>query len=131
MIGITFGTFDLLHPGHVRLLRRAAALCDILVVGVSTDELNFRKKQVYPFYNTETRMEMIEAIKGVSCVFKEESMQMKREYIEKYKADVLIMGDDWKGKFDDLGVETIYLPRTQGISTTDIKIGGVDAQFRS
>ena len=130
-IGITFGTFDMLHIGHIRLIERALMYCDKLIVGVSTDELNFNKKGRKPYFNVETRMEIIKNIKGVSEVFKEESLEKKKQYIEETGAEILIMGDDWKGKFDNLGIETLYLSRTKGISTTDIKTGTVQNYFKN
>lgn len=130
-IAITFGTFDMLHAGHIRLLLRASSYCDELVVGVSSDEFNFKKKGIKPYFNTETRMEMVKAIKGVTSVFKEESMEKKIQYIRESGAELLIMGDDWKGKFDDLGIDTLYLPRTEGISTTAIKSGNVTSDFKN
>ncbi len=120
---ITFGTFDLLHIGHIRIIQRAAAQGNYLVVGVSSDSLNFKKKQCYPAYLEEDRVNIIKAIKGVDEVFLEESLEKKEDYIKQYKADALVMGDDWKGKFDHLSefCEVIYLPRTPAISTTYIK----------
>lgn len=118
--GITFGTFDVFHYGHLRILERSKEICDYLIVGVSSDELNISKKDRAPYYSFEERMRIIGSLKVVDEVFKEESLELKGEYIKKYNADVLIMGDDWSGKFDcfrDL-CEVIYLPRTPGISTT-------------
>lgn len=119
---ITFGTFDLLHVGHVRMLKRAAALGNYLCVGVSSDALNVSKKQRSPVYSESDRMEIIANIKGVDKVFLEESLEMKIEYIKSCQADILVMGDDWKGKFDfaQSVCEVRYLPRTEGISTTEL-----------
>ncbi len=120
---ITFGTYDLLHIGHINILRRAKELGDYLIVGVSSDTLNFSKKNIYPVYNQEERAEIIKAVRYVDEVFFEDSLELKREYVKKFKADVLVMGNDWEGKFDfcnDL-CEVVYLPRTENISTTDIK----------
>ena len=118
---ITFGTFDLLHIGHVNILNRSGKHGDKLVVGVSSDALNYKKKQKYPIYSENDRMNIIKNLKGVEQVFLEESLELKRDYILKYKADILVMGDDWEGKFDHLNdiCEVIYLPRTKEISTTE------------
>src|SRR5512147_2618174 len=102
MTVITFGTFDLLHVGHVRLLERARSFGSRLVVGVSTDALNFAKKGKAPVYTEEHRLEIIRALKSVSDVFLEESLELKRHYVIEHRADVLVMGDDWRGKFDAL-----------------------------
>ncbi|UHS55874.1 adenylyltransferase/cytidyltransferase family protein [Agrobacterium vaccinii] len=117
---ITFGTFDVLHIGHIRILQRARALGDYLVVGVSTDALNYSKKQKSPIYNENERLEIISAIIGVDEVFLEHSLELKEQYIIEHAADVLVMGDDWAGRFDYLNhiCEVVYLPRTDGISTT-------------
>ena len=122
-IGITFGTYDLFHIGHLNIIKRAKELCDYLVIGVSSDELNFSKKQVYPIFKLQDRKNIVKSLKYTDEVFTEESLEKKREYILKYKADVLIMGDDWEGKFDFLNdiCTVIYLPRTKNISTTLIK----------
>ena len=123
-IGITFGTFDVFHYGHLRILERSKELCDKLIVGVSSDELNFSKKGKFPIYNYEERSKIIAALKVVDEVFKEESLELKAEYIKKFNASVLIMGDDWVGKFDWVkeycNVDVIYLPRTPSVSTTAI-----------
>ena len=117
---ITFGTFDVFHVGHLRVIERAAALGDRLVVGVSADALNERKKGRPPVFSQSERMQIIAALKPVDVVFIEESLEQKREYILEHGADVLVMGDDWAGKFDDLKdiCEVVYLPRTPAISTT-------------
>lgn len=119
---ITFGTFDVLHVGHIRILQRARALGDYLIVGVSSDALNFSKKQRYPVYPESERIEIIKSIAGVNEVFREDSLELKGEYIKKYQADVLVMGDDWVGRFDEFKTlcDVIYLPRTEGISTTQL-----------
>ena len=121
MIVLTFGTFDLYHIGHKRILERAAEYGE-LIVGISSDELNYSKKKKYPVYTYEERKEIIQSVKFVSKTFKEESLEKKREYILEHKADVLVMGDDWKGKFDYLSdiCKVMYLPRTESISTTSI-----------
>ena len=119
---ITFGTFDLFHYGHLRLLKRAKELGDHLIVGVSTDELNFKKKGRYPVYTQEERRAIVAAIRYVDETFYEESLEKKREYCLTFRADILVMGDDWKGKFDDLSdiCRVVYLPRTPSVSTTAI-----------
>jgi glycerol-3-phosphate cytidylyltransferase len=120
-IGITFGTYDLLHVGHVRIFQRAKNLCENLIVGVSSDSLNFKKKSTFPIYNENDRMEIVRSISYVDDVFLEESLEEKIEYIKKYNADVLFMGDDWKGKFDFCNelCEVVYLSRTKNISTSE------------
>jgi glycerol-3-phosphate cytidylyltransferase len=117
---LTFGTFDLFHVGHLKLLQRAKQYGDVLIVGVSSDALNMYKKKRLPIYNQHARMEIVRNLKMVDQVFVEESLKLKRDYIEQYKADVLIMGDDWKGKFDEFNdvCRVIYLDRTPSISTT-------------
>lgn len=117
---ITFGTFDLLHIGHVRILHRSRALGDRLIVGVSSDALNILKKNKPPVYSQTERMEIISSIDGVDEVFLEESLEQKRYYVQHYNGDVLAMGDDWVGRFDYLKdiCKVIYLPRTPIISTT-------------
>jgi glycerol-3-phosphate cytidylyltransferase len=119
---ITFGTFDLLHIGHINMLKRCKSYGDKLIVGVSSDKLNFSKKNRYPIYNEENRLEIINSIKYVDEVFLEESLELKEHYISKYNADIFIIGDDWKGKFDDMNsvCKVKYLERTKDISTTDI-----------
>lgn len=119
---ITFGTFDVFHIGHVNILERAKELGNHLIVGVSTDGLNFSKKARYPIYNQNSRAQIVNAIHCVDEVFFEESLERKREYILNYKADILVMGDDWKGKFDEFSdiCKVIYLPRTADVSTTEI-----------
>jgi len=120
---ITFGTFDLLHIGHVKIIQRAAALGDELIVGVSSDALNFSKKARKPVYTEVDRMDIVRALKSVDQVFLEVSLELKREYISQFKADVLAMGSDWEGKFDfckDL-CDVVYLPRTENISTSTTK----------
>ena len=119
---ITFGTYDLLHVGHIRLLSRARELGDRLVVGVSSDQLNFSKKNKYPEFSQQERMEIISMIKGVDQVFLEESLELKASYLKEYEADILVMGDDWEGKFDHISslCQVVYLPRTPSVSTTAI-----------
>ncbi len=119
---ITYGTYDLLHVGHINLLRRAKELGDYLIVGLSTDEFNAGKhKEAYHCY--EDRKVILEAIKYVDEVIPETCWEQKIDDVVKHQADIFVMGDDWKGKFDFLKdyCEVIYLPRTAGISTTKIK----------
>jgi glycerol-3-phosphate cytidylyltransferase len=119
---ITFGTFDVFHVGHVRMLNRSAELGDRLVVGVSSDNLNFSKKGRNPVFSQEERLEIVANVKTVDEVFIEESLEQKREYVLAHKADILVMGDDWQGKFDYLNdiCRVVYLPRTPSVSTTAI-----------
>lgn len=123
-IVITFGTFDLFHIGHLNILKRAKSLGDRLVVGVSSDDLNFRKKNSLPIFSQVDRMEIIRHISYVDQVFLEESLEAKRDYILEYKASVLVMGEDWTGRFDFVSdiCEVKYLPRTPNISTTEIRL---------
>jgi len=119
---LTFGTFDLFHIGHLQILKRAKALGSYLIVGISTDALNYSKKHRNPICNQTHRKEIIQELKCVDEVFFEESLELKRQYIIETKADVLVMGDDWKGRFDEFNdiCEVIYLPRTPSISTTEL-----------
>ena len=119
---ITFGTFDVPHVGHIRILQRAKALGDHLTVGISTDILNFSKKQKNTVYSQFDRMEIVKSIGFVDDVFFEHSLELKGEYIKKFNADILVMGDDWAGRFDEFKslCDIVYLPRTEGISTTEI-----------
>jgi glycerol-3-phosphate cytidylyltransferase len=119
---ITYGTYDLLHYGHINLLKRAKELGDYLIVGLSTDEFNaLKNKKAYHSY--ENRKLILEAIRYVDEVIPEENWEQKINDIKKHDIDVFVMGDDWKGKFDFLKeyCEVVYLPRTVGISTTKIK----------
>jgi glycerol-3-phosphate cytidylyltransferase len=125
---ITFGTFDVFHVGHLRVIQRAAALGDRLVVGVSADALNLRKKGRAPVFSQDERLEIVAALKPVNAVFVEESLEQKRDYILEHRADILVMGDDWTGRFDEFKdvCEVVYLERTPAISTTALieKISG-------
>ncbi|MFE6166457.1 glycerol-3-phosphate cytidylyltransferase [Viridibacillus arvi] len=119
---ITYGTFDLLHVGHVNILRRAKALGDYLVVAISSDEFNALKgKKAY--YSFENRKTILEAIKYVDEVIPEDNWEQKVLDVKEHNIDTFVMGHDWEGKFDFLKdhCEVIYLPRTEGISTTKIK----------
>lgn len=119
---ITFGTYDLLHIGHVRILQRAAELGDKLIVGVSCSELNRSKKGRAPVYTTQDRMAIVSALSCVDEVFVEESLEAKGDYIKAHNADILVMGDDWEGRFDEFNsiCTVMYLPRTIGISTSKL-----------
>jgi glycerol-3-phosphate cytidylyltransferase len=124
MIVVTFGTFDLFHIGHLNILKRCHDIDSdpiTLIVGVSSDALNYSKKNKYPVYEEAYRMAIVNHIKGVHEVFLEESLDLKRDYLKRYKADALVMGDDWKGKFDMYSdiCQVIYLPRTPNVSTTE------------
>ena len=121
---ITYGTFDLLHYGHINILRRAKALGDYLIVAISTDEFNLNEKGKKCYFTYEQRKAMVEAIRYVDLVIPESDWDQKRTDVHEYNADVFVIGDDWKGKFDFLkeeGVEVVYLSRTPQISTTQIK----------
>ena len=122
---ITFGTFDLLHIGHIKILERCKKynnMDNTLIVGISSDEFSYKKKQRYPIYNERDRKKILESLTMVDKVFIEESFEKKREYILDNNIDIFIMGDDWKGKFDELNdiCDVIYLPRTPSISTSEI-----------
>lgn len=120
---ITYGTFDLLHYGHINLLKRAKDLGDYLIVGLSTDEFNLQKDKT-SYFDYQQRKILLESIRYVDLVIPEISWEQKREDVKKYYADIFVIGDDWEGKFDflkDEGVEVVYLPRTEEISTTQIK----------
>jgi len=121
---LTYGTFDLLHYGHIRLLKRAKALGDYLIVALSTDEFNAGKDKV-AYHDYETRKLMLEAIRYVDLVIPETSWEQKLDDVQKYCADVVVMGGDWAGsdKFDYLKdyCELIFLDRTEGVSTSQIK----------
>lgn len=119
---LTYGTFDLFHLGHVRLLKRAKSLGDKLVVGVSSDEFNQikGKSSIMPY---EHREEIVSSIRFVDQVFPEHNWDQKKADIKRFRADILVMGDDWIGKFDNFKpfCDVVYLPRTQDISSTEIK----------
>ncbi len=119
---ITFGTFDVFHIGHLRVLERAASLGDRLVVGVSSDALNLAKKDRRPIFPQHERIRIVAALGVVDEVFVEESLELKRQYILEHHADVLVMGDDWAGRFDEFNdvCSVIYMPRTPSVSTTAI-----------
>lgn len=119
---ITYGTFDILHYGHINLLKRARTLGDYLIVALSSDEFN-KIKNKKSYYTFEQRKSILEACRYVDLVIPENNWEQKREDIQKYQADIFVMGDDWKGKFDFLSdlCEVIYLPRTPDISTSKVK----------
>lgn len=119
---ITYGTFDLLHIGHINLLKRAKALGDYLIVGVSTDEFN-KVKGKRTIINFKDRMEIVRSIKYVDEVFPETCWEQKRSDVKKFNIDIFVMGDDWKGKFDFLKdlCEVVYLPRTEGIASSYLR----------
>lgn len=120
---ITYGTFDLLHYGHIQLLRRAKELGDYLIVVLSTDEFNLKQKNKVCYFPYEQRKLLLEAIRYVDLVIPEENWDQKISDVQEFKIDTFVMGDDWKGKFDFLKdyCEVVYLPRTPEISTTQIK----------
>lgn len=122
---LTYGTFDLLHYGHINLLKRAKQQGDYLIVALSTDEFNWDAKGKKCYFSYEKRKQLLEAIRYVDLVISEKKWGQKIDDIEKYNIDVFVMGDDWKGKFDNLSKDTranvIYLTRTPEISTTRIK----------
>ena len=126
---ITYGTYDLLHYGHINLLRRAKALGDYLIVALSSDEFNWQEKNKKSYFSYEERKTMVESIRYVDLVIPETNWEQKKTDMAKYDIDVFVMGDDWTGKFDFLKecgkdgkeIEVVYLPRTPEISTTQIK----------
>ena len=127
---ITYGTYDLLHYGHINLLRRAKALGDYLIVVISTDEFNWNEKHKRCYFTYEQRKQLVESVRYVDLVIPEESWNQKRSDMHEYHVDTFVMGDDWEGKFDFLkeeGVEVVYLPRTPEISSSQIKKDLYDA----
>lgn len=119
---ITFGTFDVLHIGHINILERCSQLGSELIVGVSSDALNFQKKKRLPIYNEDSRIRIVSSLRFVDKVFIEQSLEEKNDYIKYYQANILAMGDDWQGKFDHFKdiCQVVYFPRTPLISTTEI-----------
>lgn len=119
---ITYGTYDLFHIGHLRLLKRIADMADELYVAVSSDEFNALKgkKCIVPF---ENRKEIVESLRMVTKVIREDNWEQKIDDVQKYGCDLFVMGSDWTGKFDFLKdyCDVIYLPRTEGVSTTQIR----------
>lgn len=126
---ITYGTFDMLHYGHIKLLKRAKDMGDYLIVAVSTDEFN-QLKGKKSYFSYEERKLLVESIRYVDLVIPENSWEQKKEDIKNFHIDTFVIGDDWKGKFDNLSniCEVYYLNRTPEISTTKIKkdIGNID-----
>ena len=120
---ITYGTFDLLHCGHINLLKRAKALGDYLIVALSTDEFNWNSKAKKCYFSYEVRKQLLEAIRYVDLVIPEENWEQKINDIKEFRIDTFVMGDDWKGKFDFLKpyCDVVYLPRTPEFSTSQIK----------
>ena len=120
---ITYGTFDLLHYGHVNLLRRAKEYGDYLIVAISTDEFNLNSKNKKCYFSYSQRKNLVEAIRYVDLVIPEENWEQKLSDVKEYHVDTFVIGDDWRGKFDFLKdhCEVVYLPRTPEISTTQIK----------
>lgn len=120
---ITYGTFDLLHYGHINLLRRAKELGDYLIVALSTDEFNLNEKNKQCYFSYEQRKKLLEAIRYVDLVIPEENWEQKISDIKEFRVDTFVIGDDWEGKFDYLKehCEVVYLSRTPEISTTQIK----------
>jgi len=119
---ITYGTFDVLHYGHIRLLKRAKELGDYLIVALSSDEFN-KIKNKQSFYTYEQRKMILEAVRYVDLVIPENNWEQKRDDVIKYQADIFVMGDDWKGKFDFLKdlCDVVYLERTPDVSSTNTK----------
>lgn len=120
---ITYGTFDLLHYGHINLLKRAKALGDYLIVALSTDEFNLNSKNKKCYFTYEERKKLLESVRYVDLIIPEENWEQKIRDIEEFKVDTFVMGNDWEGKFDFLKeyCDVVYLERTPEISTTKIK----------
>ena len=120
---ITYGTFDLLHYGHINLLKRAKEYGDYLIVALSTDEFHWNSKQKKCYFSYEDRKKMLEAIRYVDLVIPEENWEQKTSDVKEFRVDTFVMGNDWEGKFDFLKdyCDVVYLPRTPEISTTQIK----------
>jgi len=121
---ITYGTFDLLHYGHINLLKAIKSLGDYLIVGLSSDEFNLVKKNKQCYYSYDQRKTLLEAIEFVDLVIPETSWEQKRTDIKRYNINIFAIGEDWANKFNFLqeeGCQVFYLPRTPNISTTKIK----------
>lgn len=120
---ITYGTYDLFHHGHINIIKRARELGDYLIVGISTDEFNEKEKQKDTYFSFEERKMVIESLKFVDEVIPEKTWDQKINDIKKYDIDTFVIGDDWEGKFDFLKeyCEVVYLKRTEGVSSTQMK----------
>ena len=120
---LTYGTYDLITPGHIQHLKESKEMGDYLIVGLSTDEFNWNEKQKKCYFDYEKRKALLEAIRYVDLVIPEESWEQKKTDVKEYHVDTFVIGDDWKGKFDFLSesCEVVYLERTPEISTTQIK----------
>ena len=120
---ITYGTYDLLHYGHINLLRRAKELGDYLIVALSTDEFNWEQKRKKCYFNYELRKQLLESVRYVDLVIPEENWEQKISDVKEFRVDTFVMGSDWEGKFDFLKpyCDVVYLPRTPEISSTQIK----------
>ncbi|MEG0293029.1 glycerol-3-phosphate cytidylyltransferase [Enterococcus sp.] len=122
---ITYGTFDLLHYGHINLLKRAKEQGDYLIVALSSDEFNWDEKQKKCYFSYDKRKQLLESIRFVDLVIPENNWEQKEQDIVEYHIDTFVMGDDWRGKFDFIrertSADVLYLPRTPEISTTQIK----------
>lgn len=120
---ITYGTFDLLHYGHINLLKRAKEQGDYLIVALSEDDFNEKKKCKKCYFNYDQRKQLLESIRYVDLVIPESSWEQKVDDLKKYHIDTMVMGEDWKGKFDFLSAycKIIYFPRTKEISTSQIR----------
>ncbi|MGX7418324.1 glycerol-3-phosphate cytidylyltransferase [Carnobacterium gallinarum] len=122
---ITYGTFDLLHYGHINLLKSAKEQGDYLIVALSTDEFNWNEKNKKNYFSYEKRKQLLESVRYVDLVIPEKNWNQKVTDMERYYIDTFVMGDDWLGKFDETlaatGVNVVYLSRTPEVSTTQIK----------
>lgn len=129
---ITFGSFDLLHVGHIHLFEQARSLGSKLLVGVSSDALNWEKKRAVSIIPEDQRLKMVESIKWVSSVFLETSLDLKPTYIRQHAADILVMGSDWRGHYDHLSelCRVVYIDRVEGVSTTAIKTRAANVRDR-
>lgn len=122
---ITYGTFDLLHYGHINLLQRAKQMGDYLIVALSSDDFNINSKHKKSYFSDEKRKQLLESIRYVDLVIPEDNWEQKVSDIKEYHVDILVMGDDWTGRFDFIENQTsarvVYLNRTPEVSTTRIK----------